>query len=111
MGLAEWLAIDRRSSIAGEEIMKDRETASFWNKPTGVLRMLVQLVVDEAAEGGMSEERADEVFEELTKNIEKQDGKPCSCDSCTNKLSMDDVAADFLDRVRLLLNRCPNDHE
>ncbi len=90
--------------------MKERETASFWNKPTGVLRMLVQLVVDEAAEGGMSEERADEVFEELTTNIEKQDGAVCACGTCTNKLSMDDVAENFLDRGRILLSRCPHDH-
>lgn len=91
--------------------MKDREKAGFWHTPTGVLRMLVQLVVDEAVEGGMTETRADEAFDELTKNIEKQNGKLCACDSCTNTLSMDDVAENFLDRVRLLLSRCPHGHE
>ncbi len=91
--------------------MKGRETASFWNGPTGVLRMLVQSVVDEAVEGGMAEKRADEVYEELCKSIEKQEGAICSCGTCTNRLSMEDVAENFLDRVRLLLSRCLHDHE
>ena len=91
--------------------MENREKAGFWHTPTGVLRMLVQLVVDEAVEGGMTEKRANEAYDELCKHIETQDGKPCACDSCTNKLSMDDVAEDFLDRVRLLLSRCPHDHD
>jgi len=91
--------------------MRDRGTASFWHTPTGILWMLVQMVVEEAVEGEMAEERADEVYEELCKNIEKQDGKACACDSCTNRLSLDDVAEDILDRVRLLLSRCPHDCE
>jgi len=111
MGLAGWLARKRLNAIAGEEQMKNREMANYWHTPTGVLRTLVQLVVDEAVEGGMSEKRADEVFDELCENIEKQDGAICACGTCTNKLTMDDVAENFLDRVRILLNRCPHDHE
>jgi len=91
--------------------MKDREMAGFWNTPTGIMRMVAQLLIAEAVEGGMSENRADDLYEELTTNIEKQDGAICACGTCTNKLTMDDVAANFLDRVRILLSRCPHDHE
>lgn len=91
--------------------MKDRETAGFWNTPTGVMRMVAQMLIAEAVEGGMAEDRADDVYKELTTNIEKQDGAICACGTCTNKLTMDDVAENFLDRVRILLNRCPHDHE
>ena len=91
--------------------MKDREMAGFWNTPTGTMRILVELLIAEAVEGGMSENRADDLYEELTTNIEKQDGAICACDTCTSKLTMDDVAANFLDRVWILLSRCPHDHE
>lgn len=91
--------------------MKDRETEGFWNRPTGVLWMLVQSVVDEAVEGGMTEKRANEVYKELCSSIEKQEGAICSCGTCTNKLSMEEVAENFLDRVWLLLSPCLHDDE
>jgi len=91
--------------------MEGREAASFWSSPTGLLRRLVEMVVAEAVEGGMADGRADELFKELTENIEKQDGKPCACNSCDNTVSMDDVAECFLDRVRVLLAQCPHEIE
>lgn len=91
--------------------MKGREQAAYWNGPMGLLRVLVEIVVSEAVEGGMSETRADEVFDEICTQIEKQEGRLCSCGDCTNKLSLGNVAAHVLDRMRAVLNHYHSQYE
>ena len=67
--------------------MKQRELAAYWNGPMGLLRVLIEVVVSAAVDGGMPASRADDVFDELTKDIEKQDCQPYYRHSCTNNLS------------------------
>ena len=33
--------------------MKERELAAYWNGPMGLLRVLVEIIVSEAVEGGI----------------------------------------------------------
>ncbi len=91
--------------------MKERELAAYWNGPMGLLRVLIEIVVSEAVEGGMPEERADEVFAELCSQIEKQEGRLCSCGDCTNKLSIESVAAHILDRMWGVLSHYHSQYE
>jgi len=86
--------------------IKSREMAAFWNGPMGLLRVLVEIVVSEAVEGGLPELRADEIYDELCARIEQQDGRLCSCGECENRLSLEDVALHILDRMRAVLDRC-----
>ncbi len=79
--------------------MRERQLAAYWNGPMGLLRMLIEIVVSEAVEGGMPEARADEVFDEICSLIEKQEGRLCSCGDCQNKLTLDNVAIHILERV------------
>jgi len=81
-----------------------RETAAFWGSPMGLLRVLVEVVVSEAVEGGLPEARGDGIYDELCAAIERQEGRPCSCGDCGNKLSLEDVALRVLDRMAPVLD-------
>jgi len=91
--------------------MEDRELAAYWNGPMGLLRVLIGIVVSEAVEGGMTEARADELYKELCKQIEKQEGRLCSCGDCQNKLSIESVAAHILDKMRGVLSQYHSQYE
>ena len=86
-----------------------RETATFWNSPMGLLRVLVAIVVGEAVEGGLPEARGDEIYDELCSRIEQQDGCPCPCGNCDYKLSLEDVALRALDKIAPVLDRVRGD--
>ena len=91
--------------------MNGREQAAYWNGPMGLLRVLIEIVVSEAVEGGMPDARADEVYAELCSQIEKQEGRLCSCGDCTNTLSLESVAAHILDRMRGVINQYHSQYE
>ncbi len=91
--------------------MKQRELAAYWNEPMGLLKVLIEIVVSEAVEGGLPEARADEMFAELCSQIEKQEGRLCSCGDCHNKLSLESVASHILDRMRGVLTQYHSQYE
>lgn len=84
-----------------------RETAAFWGSPMGLLRMLVEIAVSEAVEGGLPEARGDGIYDELCAAIERRVGQPCPCGDCEHRLTLDDVALGVLDRMAPVLDRVP----